>query len=154
MARLDPQKLHVKIDKTFQTQDQFVPRKYTLTHSDVTGELFLTIGKNYDHEAKSGWYKKLMRDEVLGEWINRDEVELHIHLHVSGGLVLGLAKWRESIFKSHLPLVLEAICYGDRAFLQGRENCLQAPILVHFHAKQTDLDHIEQWGSVKDYLPR
>ena len=26
-------------------------RKYTLTHSDETGELFLTIGKKYDNES-------------------------------------------------------------------------------------------------------
>lgn len=154
MSRLDPQKLHVKIDKAFQTQDKLVPRKYTLTHSDVTGDLFLTIDRNYDQEAISGLYTNLMRDEVLGEWVDQDEIELHIHLHVSGGLVLGPAKWRESIFMEHLPLVLEAICYGDRAFLKGRENCLRAPILVHFHAKQADLDHVTHWGSVMDYLPR
>jgi len=154
MSRLDPQKLHVKIDKVFQTQDTLVARKYTLTHSDVTGDLFLTIDKDYDQEAISGLYTKLMRDEVLGEWADQDEITLHIHLHVSGGLVLGPAKWRESIFMEHLPLVLEAICYGDRDFLQGREDCLQAPILVHFHAKQANLDHVAHWGIVKVYLPR
>ena len=152
MAHIKPDQLHVKLeDNLLDTHDPLL-RKYTLTHSDTTGDLFLTIGRGYDQEAISGWYTKLMRDEVLGEWIDVGELALYIHLHVSGGLVFGPAKWRESIFKSHLPLVLEAICTGDRDFIADSEDCQEAPIRVHFHARQADLDHVEVWGQVKDNL--
>ena len=44
-------------------------RRYTLTHSDTTGELFLTIAPEFDPGQVSGWYTRFMRDEVLGEWL-------------------------------------------------------------------------------------
>ena len=37
----------------------------------------------------SGWYTRLMRDEVLAEWLeDEDGPALHVYCHVSGGLVL------------------------------------------------------------------
>jgi hypothetical protein len=46
----------------------YFPRKYILTHSDITGDLFLSIDTDYDKRALSNWYTKFMRDEVLAEW--------------------------------------------------------------------------------------
>ncbi|MGE8081491.1 staygreen family protein [Peribacillus loiseleuriae] len=42
-------------------------RKYTLTHSDVTGELFLSIGNHYDLPA----INLKIRDEVLAKWTSK-----------------------------------------------------------------------------------
>lgn len=42
--RLRPKKLHVKHVVRIGPIDPISPRRYTLTHSDITGELFLTIG--------------------------------------------------------------------------------------------------------------
>jgi len=151
MSNFNPEKLHVQFDQAIKSQDADFPRCYTLTHSDVTGELFLTIGTAYDHEALSGIYNKFMHDEVLGEWQTGQQPFLLIHCHVSGGLVLGPAKWRESIFRQHLPMVLAAICYGDQAFLLENPSLLDADITVHFHAKQDSLDREENWGKVRDY---
>ena len=153
VTNLDPRKLHLEININLTDQESLLHRKYTLTHSDVTGELYLTIGREYDEKAISGWYNQLMRDEVLGEWLDEDGFALHIHLHVSDGLSFGPAKWRISIFKQHLPLVLEAICYGDRQFIGDHPKFQQAPCKIHFHAKQAKLDTVEVWGMVKDYSP-
>ena len=150
MASFKPEKLHVKFGQEMDGAE--LPRRYTLTHSDRTGDLFLTIGRDYDHEAISGWYTRLMRDEVLGEWQDQDGLSLHIHCHVSGGLVLGPAKWRDSIFRGHLPMALEAICSGDGVFLSGNPNFRRAPIKVHFHARQEVLNRVESWGWVQDFL--
>jgi hypothetical protein len=78
---------------------------------------------------------------------------LHLHCHVSGGFVLGSAKWRDAIFRQHIPLVLDAVCYGDRVFLKANPNLHPSQILIHFHAKQSTLDRVEDWGIVVDYLP-
>ena len=51
-------------------------RKYTLTHSDETGELFLTIGKDYDYESIN--YK--LRDEALGSWEKEKKYYLLVNL--------------------------------------------------------------------------
>lgn len=153
MSGFDPHKLHVKFDEGMRTSSSGIPRCYTLTHSDRTGDLFLTIAPTYDDDQISGWYTRLMRDEVLGEWQRSDLPCLHLHCHVSGGFVFGPAKWRDAIFKHHLPLVLDAICYGDRVFLHENPDLQSAEIWVHFHAKQANLDRVKTWGTIADYLP-
>ena len=49
-----------------------LPRRYTLTHNDVTGALALSIGPNYNSAQLEGWYVRMIRDEVLAEW-RRDD---------------------------------------------------------------------------------
>ena len=151
MVSYKPEKLHVILSP--EMHGAKLPRCYTLTHSDRTGDMFLTIARDYNREAISGWYTRLMRDEVLGDWQAEDgRLSLHIHCHVSGGFALGPAKWRGSIFRQHLPMVLEAICNGDGNFISAEPDYRRAPIKVHFHAKQQDLDCIEVWGCVQDFL--
>ena len=152
MPEFNPKKLHVHFDNQENNQNTIFPRKYTLTHSDATGDLFLSIGSNYDYKKFSNLYSKLLRDEVLGEWQNLKQVRLDIHCHVSGGIVLGSAKWRDSIFRHHMTEVLIAICYGDKSFLDENKNFQKAPIYIHFHARQKTLDRIEKWGIVNDFI--
>ena len=52
-----------------------------------------------------------------------------------------------------MPMVLKAICYGDRSFLIKNQVFQKAPIYVHFHAKQKALDRIEKWGIIHDFMP-
>jgi hypothetical protein len=150
MAIYKPEKLHIKLMP--EMGGTKLPRRYTLTHSDRTGDMFLTIARDYDRAAISGWYTRFMRDEVLGEWQDEEELSLHIHCHVSGGLVFGPAKWRDLIFREHLPMVLEAICNGDGEFISGEPDFRRAPIKIHFHAKQQELNRVEAWGWVQDFL--
>ncbi|MCX5844615.1 MAG: staygreen family protein, partial [Deltaproteobacteria bacterium] len=71
MTRLIPEKLRIIYSLSVTETDPITPRRYTLTHSDATGELTLTIGGEYDRVQVSGWYTRLMRDEVFAEWIRR-----------------------------------------------------------------------------------
>jgi hypothetical protein len=88
-----------------------------------------------------------MRDEVLAEWSQEQgSPTLDVHCHVSGGLVLGPAGWRDAIFRHELPLVLEALRHGDRALYAAHPELDQAPIKVHLHARQPRLDRVEAWG--------
>ncbi|MFW9830040.1 MAG: staygreen family protein, partial [Candidatus Thorarchaeota archaeon] len=120
MTELCPEKLHVVYKNAIDADKLIIPRKYTLTHSDSTGDLFLTIGSEYDFEQISGFYTRFMRDEVLAEWQRNDiGYELHLYLHVSGGFCFGWAGMRDKIFRHHLPLVLEAIKYGDKKLFAG-----------------------------------
>ena len=153
MSAFNPKKLHTRFAEGVSEYKMRLPRCYTLTHSDRTGDLFLTIGDTYDRDQISGWYTQLMRDEVLGEWQAGDVPDLHLHCHVSGGFVLGPARWRAAIFRGHLPLVLDAICYGERTLLQKNPDLHAATIWIHFHARQPALDCIEDWGVIADPLP-
>ena len=152
MARLNPDQLHVKwLDETTST-GPVSPRHYTLTHSDSTGDLFLTIGKSYDLAQIAGWYTRLMRDEVLAEWqYCEGQWFLLVHCHVSGGLVFGSAAWRYQIFQRELPLVLEAFRYGDHQLFLTHPELDQASAKVKFNAVQPVYQRVEEWGYLRDY---
>ena len=154
MGRLRPERLHATIGPRVTPEGPITPRCYTLTHSDLTGDLFLTIGAAYDIEQISGLYTRLMRDEVLAEW-RRDEglAELHVHCHVSDGFTLGPARLRLAIFRRELPLVLQALRFGDRRFFAAHPALDEAPIVVHFRAKQPRYNLMEVWGSPADHVP-
>jgi hypothetical protein len=150
MSRLRPGKLHVRYLEGATADGPLDPRKYTLTHSDLTGELFLTIGPRHDRGQISGLYTRIMRDEVLASWETvEDQTKLHVYLHVSGGFALGPASWRESIFRRELPLVLEAIRYGDGRLIEGNAKLQRAPVIVHF--KRGSEDSSENWGPLSRY---
>jgi hypothetical protein len=153
MSQLDPKKLHVNLRRGATPAGLYGPRRYTLTHSDATGDLFLTIGLNYDQRQVSGIYTRLMRDEVLAEWKEDDSgPALHVYCHVSGGLIFGTAGWRYSIFKYHLPQVLEAFRYGDRPLFGACPELDQAPVRVHFQSSVARYNCIEDWGKLANYV--
>jgi hypothetical protein len=152
MTRLIPEKLHIKYLHGATPDAPVAPRFYTLTHSDSTGDLFLSIGPCYDKKQISGLYTRLMRDEVLAELKKDSErLSLNVNCHVSGGFVFGRAKWRYNIFCSELSLVLEAIRFGDKAFFDHDRKLDQVPILVHFKSTDKEYNKTEKWGLLGDY---
>ena len=57
---LDPTKLTVTLSSG--AGDIYsTPRRYTLTHSDLTGRLQLSVGVEYNKHQLSGWYLQLVR---------------------------------------------------------------------------------------------
>ena len=152
MKRLSPDKLHVTYLTGATAESPAFPRYYTLTHSDISGQLFLSIGNQYDTKKISGLYTRLMRDEVLAEFASEDDNPvLKVYCHVSGGFVFGTAKWRYNIFNSELPLVLEVIRYGDRYLFEQNPKLDNALVLVHFVSTDRQFDKVENWGTLADY---
>lgn len=151
MAYLNPAKLHIRILDPPPSQD--LSRVcYTLTHSDATGDLFLSLGADHDRQALTGFQQRFMRDEVLAKWgMEEGQPVLNVHCHVSGGLILGSAGWRLSIFRHHMPQVLQAFRYGDRARFERMPELDQAPIQVYFHSPRERYNLIETWGTAGDY---
>lgn len=152
MIRLNPDKLHVTTSAVGTTEKSSIPRRYTLTHSDRSGDLYLVIAREYDLKAVSGLYTRIMRDEVLAELIDSGgSLELRVFCHVSGGIIIGTAKWRNSIFQAELPLVLEAIRYGDRVFFERFSELDQVPVRVYFQSSSRKYHRVENWGKMADY---
>ena len=131
MKLLNPDKLHVTFLTGTASVTKNKPRRYTLTHSDLTGNLFLTIGDDYDKKQISGLYTRLMRDEVLAELITNEE--LSIYCHGSGGLVI------------------EAIRYGDRTLFERYPGLDQIPVKVYFKSHKSRYHQTENWGVMADY---
>ena len=152
MQRLNPDKLHITYLAGAFPERIMLPRYYTLTHSDRTGDLFLSIGSEYNTKETSRLYTKLMRDEVLA--ILSDDggnLVLRVYCHVSGGFVFGTARLRYRIFQSELSLALEAIRYGDNPVFEKNPELNKAPIITHFRSTDSRFDKIENWGSIGDY---
>jgi len=150
MSELHPEKLHVTFHEGTTASELSLPRRYTLTHSDVTGDLFLSIGAEYDHKQISGFYTRLMRDEVLAEILNKQqELFLHVYCHVSGGVVFGTAGWRNDILHGHMSMVIEALRYGDRALFSAHPEMNGASVKVHFISNRAKYNTTEDWGLVQ-----
>lgn len=152
MERLDPKKLHVKYIGSSSREQLALPRRYTLTHSDFTGELFLFIGSEYNKTETFKLYTRLMRDEVLAELLNNEGgYTYRVYCHVSGGFNFGSAGWRYRIFQRELPLVLEAIRYGDRHLFENNPELDNATIYVHLQSNDKRFNKIENRGIMLDY---
>ena len=152
VKRLNPDKLHTRYSPGTLPDRFTIPRMYTLTHSDFTGDLYLTIGSDYDLKQCSGIYTRLMRDEVLAEISETENgYALHVYCHVSGGFVFGTAKFRYDIFQRELPLVLESIRYGDATLFGSTPEMDEIPIIVHFKSNNSSYNKNEHWGIISDY---
>ncbi|WP_110943068.1 staygreen family protein [Inediibacterium massiliense] len=147
MNRLNPEKLSVEFRKGVTPTEPIIPRRYTLTHSDITAELFLTIGLGYAYDQTNA-----MRDEVLGEWIQIGEKYFYnVYLYIDGIFGFYTAATRNSIFRRELPLALEAIRYGDKEFFNIHSKLDHSPIIVYFHSSIPYFNRIENWGTFSNY---
>ena len=147
MKRLNPEKLNVEYGLGITPTSPFIPRRYTLTHSDVTAELFLTIGLLFAYDKIGP-----LRDEVLSEWrINHDNLPyMFVYLNVDGS-GSGDPAIRNLIFRRELPLALEAIRFGDRHFFNAYPSLDYTPIWVYFDSAQPTLNSFEFWGYTAEY---
>jgi hypothetical protein len=124
-----------------------IPRRYTLTHSDITANLFLTIGVTYDYDKINA-----IRDEVLGHWTKLNEIYFYyVYLYIDGHLGPSVTAKRNAIFIQELPLALKAIRYGDKRFFSYYPELDNAAILVHFNSINPYYNRIENWGTFSAY---
>lgn len=147
MSRLNPKKLSVEFREGVTITEPIIPRHYTLTHSDLTAELFLTIGIEYAYDKINA-----MRDEVLGKWIkNKDRYFYYVYLYVDSQFSTEVTAIRNYIFRRELPLALEAIRYGDNEFFTAHPELNYAPIIIYFMSTNPRFNRIENWGTFSDY---
>lgn len=144
MSTFNPEKLTVEYKEGVTTVGPAFPRRYTLTHSDVTDELFLTIGFDYAWEKANP-----LRDEVLGEW-KQSGGSLYFCVYVSvdqGQHPPSVSAKRNEIFRRELPLALTAIRYGDRIFFNRYPQLNQVPIIITFISAYPQFAKQENWGT-------
>jgi hypothetical protein len=147
MSKFNPEKLSVDFREGVTPTEPIIPRRYTLTHSDITAELFLTIGLKYAYDKIN-----FMRDEVLGEWAKTGgRYFFYVYLHLDGELGPTVTAIRNGVFRRELPLALEAIRYGDKTFFNTYPNLDNAPIVVYFNSINPYFNRIENWGTFSDY---
>jgi hypothetical protein len=143
----DASSLQVTFAEGTHPDHPLVPRRYTLTHSDRTGKLFLSIGPDYDHHALGALQVRLQRDEVLGEWVlAAGGPRLELHMAAQGGLpVFGTAAMRRRIFRHYRSVVLAALRYGDRALAEAHPGLEDAAVVARFLWRRGRVE-TEPWG--------
>lgn len=147
MERLDTEKLYVEFKHGVTYTQPIESRRYTLTHSDITGDLFLTVGLEYSYDKINK-----MRDEVLGEWRNYNGYPfLYLYVYVNGQFEESISAIRDAIFRRELPLVIEAIRYGDSKLFIEHPELDNGQILVYFDSVNKEYNKFENWGTLKDY---
>eukprot|EP00198_Chlamydomonas_reinhardtii_P001571 XP_001690907.1 predicted protein [Chlamydomonas reinhardtii] len=148
-----PEKLAVLLAAGTSSLEPAPPRsrKYTLTHNDITGNLRLTIGADYNQQQISGFYTRLLRDEVIAEWVavGASGYALHVYCHVSGE-----ERWlappllRNYIFRREMPLVLDTIVYADRQLLQRQPELARAQVYIHFQSSvRAPIRSLTRWST-------
>lgn len=146
-ANFEPNKLHVEFRNGVTPILPILGRRYTLTHSDVTAEIFLTIGLTYAYDKIN-----VARDEVLGVWlIINHQYTFNAFCHVGSEMGKEHAKIRYSIFKNELRLALKSIRYGDRLFFETHQYLDESQIWIHFNSVYSEYRRIECWGSFREY---
>ncbi|WP_010095487.1 staygreen family protein [Ornithinibacillus scapharcae] len=148
MSQFNPEKLTVNFLKGFTSIGPILPRRYTLTHSDNTGELFLTIGQRFAWEEVNP-----LRDEVIGEWkTNGNSMYYAVFVYIDHGEHdQNVAAKRYEIFKRELPLALKAIRFGDRHLFHIFPYLDHVPIIVHFMSSYASFAGKENWGRFHSY---
>lgn len=147
MSHFSPEKLFVQFNGVTAVCP-VVPRRYTLTHSDSTGTLYLTIGTNY------AWGKiNPKRDEVLGEWKRiENDICFYVYLYIDQGeYKQQISEKRFEIFRRELPLALTAIRYGDRHLFNAYPYLDKAPIIICFISVYPQLARRECWGTFRSF---
>ena len=144
-----PDKLEITLIDPVTENGPVEGRKYTLTHSDETGMLFLDIGNVYNYSA----IDQDLRDEVLGRWLLPDNAPpmLIFYAYVGCEDFESAAK-RYKIFKSHMEMAIAAIIYGDSVLFDNFPELVNAPIYVKFDSTVPNFNNYEYYGNVEYFI--
>jgi len=147
LKRLNPEKLSVSLQPGVTLLAPIIPRSYTLTHSDVTAELFLTIGRKSAKEEIGA-----EKDELRAKWVFTDhQYKLYVYVNVGGPFEKSMIAKRYHVFVKELPLALEALRYGDQLFFKNHPPLDFAPIWVYFQSVDPVFNHREFFGGPEQY---
>lgn len=139
LTEFDPRKLKVCYDDNCDDDGPIKGRKYSLSHSDETGFLFLTVGKRFYYPDNQTVLAELRR-------INCIDV-LDVYVQLDNEKEIESTKIRDKIFRRELPLALKAIIYGDKQFFINNK-LLDAFIRIRFQSNHKQFNTVEQWGKV------
>ena len=147
MRELNPQKVFVQYRDIMKPYEPVISRKYTITHSDTTAELFVFVAENYAEDQVTK-----MHDEVRVAWEQTKKgLALIGSVIVDGKDVSGNAYIRNKIFLNEMPTALQALRQADR-FLFNKEPALDnTPIFIHFISSNPAYDKTYNFKVIGNY---
>lgn len=147
MRELNPQKVFVQYRDIMKPYEPIMDRKYTITHSDITAELFVFVAQNYAEDQITR-----IRDEVRVAWEqNRKGLALIGSVVVDGSGVIGDAYIRNNIFYKEMPTALQALRQADRFLFDKNLNLDNTPVFIHFISNNPIYDKTYDFGIIGTY---
>lgn len=145
----DPNKLETTFIPPMTPLGPIEGRKYTLTHSDTTGILFLDIGPEYNYSA----INEELRDELIGKYkrYGYNSYILIFYAYVGDSDYFAVSM-KYGDFKYRLNSALQAIFYRDKDLLNEHDFLLNTPVYVKFDSDIAIFDNYENYGYVRDYI--
>ena len=147
MKVLNPQKVFVQYRNAMTPYNPIIERKYTITHSDTTAELFVFVSNSFAEDQTTN-----MHDEVRIAWQqNKNKLVLMGSVLVDGIGVIGKAEIRNKIFQGEMPTALQALRQADRFLFDENPTLDNTPVLIHFVSSKSSYDKIYSFGYIGDY---
>lgn len=147
MRELNPQKVFVQYRDIMKPYEPIMGRLYTITHSDITAELFVFVAANYAEDQITK-----MRDEVRVAWNSYKEgIALIGSVIVDGNGVIGNAYIRNKIFYNEMPTALQALRQADRFLFDEEPNLDNTPVFIHFISNNPIYDKTYDFGVIGIY---
>jgi hypothetical protein len=147
MRKLNPQKVFVQYRDIIKPYEPVIGRKYTITHSDITAELFIFVAPDYAEDQTTS-----MRDEVRITWeYYKKGLALIGSVIVDGNGVIGNAYIRNKIFYNEMPTALQALRQADRFLFEKEPDLDNSPVYIHFISDNPIYDRTYDFGTIGIY---
>lgn len=147
MRELNPQKIFVQYRDIINPDYPIINRKYTITHSDTTGDLFVFVSEDYAEDQITK-----MRDEVRISWsVCKGILALTGSVIVDNKNIQGNADIRNKIFYNEMPTALQALRKGDRFLFNKYPNLDRAQVFIYFISNNPEYDKIYDFGVIGTY---
>lgn len=147
MKELNHQKIFVQYRDYMKPNEPVIGRKYTITHSDTTAELFVFVAETYAEDQITS-----MHDEVRVAWEQNNNVLALIgSVIVDGKGVTGNAYIRNNIFYNEMPTALMALRQADRFLFYEEPNLDYAPVYINFISSDPTYDMTYDFGVIGIY---
>ncbi|MFA9466624.1 MAG: staygreen family protein [Velocimicrobium sp.] len=147
MKELNSQKVFVQYRDIMKPYEPVMSRLYTITHSDLTAELFVFVAQNYAEDQITR-----MRDEVRVAWeLYKEGIALIGSVIVDGNGVVGNAYIRNKIFYNEMPTALQALRQADRFLFDKEPNLDNTPVFIHFISNNPVYNKTYDFGVIGIY---
>lgn len=147
MKELNPQKVFVQYRDAMNPSSPITDRKYTITHSDTTAQLFVFIANFYAEDQITN-----MHDEVKISWEQTNNQYVLIGtVIVDGQGIIGNSKLRNTIFYNEMPTALQALRQADRFLFEKNPILDNSPVFIHFVSSNPTYNKTYNFGTINNY---
>lgn len=147
MKTIDPSKVITEMRDYVTPHEPIMGRRYTMTHSDETADLYVTIGKGYAEDQVEE-----IRDEVRMQFEDTENgLILMGEVLIDGDGVEGRKEIRNDIFAREMDIALQAIRYADQKLFQCMPELDEIPVLIWFRSMDPEYNKLYDYGTMSEY---